>query len=87
MWNKGAYDSFRSTIATDWKLEGQKLTPNVTIALGTTATVHMPAKEGSDMSKSGKLAVDAIGVKRIGYQEGVAVYETESGHYTFYSSL
>ena len=45
-WAKASYDSMYGKIVSNWKLEGKALTMDVTIPANTTATVHVPGKDG-----------------------------------------
>ncbi len=45
-WTKASYDSMYGKIVSNWKLEGKSLTMDVTIPPNTTATVHVPGKDG-----------------------------------------
>jgi alpha-L-rhamnosidase len=43
-WANVKYDSINGLISSDWKIEGGKLTLNVTIPPNTTATIYVPTK-------------------------------------------
>jgi len=86
-WVKASYDSICGKIATSWKTEGGKLSLDVAIPPNTTATVHVPAKDASSVTESGKPAATAKGVKFLKIDEGASVYEVSSGSYRFQSLL
>jgi alpha-L-rhamnosidase len=84
-WLKSRYESIRGTIACDWKLEGGRMTLNVTVPAGTSATIYVPAKSADVVSEGGQPLAKADGVKLVGMQDGAAVLEVLSGHYAFQS--
>ena len=84
-WVKGRYDSIRGPIVSEWAFETNTLTLRVAIPPNTTATVFVPAKEAAAVSESGTPASSAPGVSFLRMQEDCAVYEVESGSYTFAS--
>jgi hypothetical protein len=86
-WAKTSYDSICGKISTDWKLDGSKLTLDVTIPANTTATVFVPAKDASAVTESGKPVTKAEGVKFLRMENGAAVYAVGSGTYRFESTL
>jgi len=86
-WAKTSYDSICGKISTDWKLDGSKLTLDVTIPANTTATVFVPAKNASAVTESGKPVTKADGVKFLHMENGAAVYAVGSGTYRFESAL
>ena len=86
-WAKTSYDSICGKISTDWKLDGSKLTLDVTIPANTTATVFVPAKDASAVTESGKPVTKTEGVKFLRMENGAAVYAVGSGTYQFQSAL
>jgi hypothetical protein len=62
-----------------WKQDGQAFTMDVTVPANTTATVHVPAKSGDDVTEG----ADADGVKLLRYDNGRAIFEIGSGTYRF----
>jgi len=86
-WAKTSYDSICGKISTDWKLDGSKLTLDVTIPANTTATVHVPAKDVASITESGKFTDKADRVKFLRMENNAAVYAVGSGIYQFQSSL
>ncbi len=84
---KGHYDSIYGRIGSDWKLNGEKLTMDVTIPPNTTATVFVPAKDAASITESGKPAGEAEGVKFLRMENNAAVYAVGSGNYRFQSQL
>jgi len=72
-------------IVSNWKREGDKLTMEVTIPANTTATIHVPAKDATGVTESGKPAAEAKGVKFLRMENNAAVYAVGSGTYQFIS--
>jgi len=79
------YDSIQGRIATSWTLKDGALTLDVTIPTNTSATVYVPAKAETSVTESGKPAGEAEGVKFLRLEEGAAVFEVQSGKYSFVS--
>jgi hypothetical protein len=86
-WVKAHYDSLYGRIVSNWQREGAKLTMDVTIPVNTTATVHVPAKDATGVTESGKPAAQAEGVKFLRMEASAAVYAVSSGTYRFQSTL
>ena len=85
-WSKSDYNSVRGEIVSDWKVEGSAISLRVVIPPNTTATVVVPAAEGSVITEGGQPAEKTEGVKFIRNEPGAAVYEVQSGTYEFHSS-
>jgi len=86
-WVKCYHDSPYGRIVSNWKLEGQKLTMEVTIPANTTATVYVPINNAAQVTESGKPVVKAVGVKFLRMENNDAVYAVGSGSYVFQSDL
>jgi len=86
-WAKAHHDSTYGRIAVDWRREDEKLTLNVTIPANTTATVYVPTTQPQAVFESGVPAGEAPGVTRQSNEDGCAVFEIESGHYIFETSI
>jgi alpha-L-rhamnosidase len=82
-WAKGSYNSIRGKIESGWTISGSKLKLNITIPANTTATVYVPAKDFKGVREGGKPATAAAGVKFLRMEDGAAVYEVQSGAYSF----
>ncbi|RYD28753.1 MAG: hypothetical protein EOP87_19240, partial [Verrucomicrobiaceae bacterium] len=80
------YDSVYGPISSQWSLAGSTLTLNVGIPAGSTATVHVPAANGSPVLEGGVAASTAPGVQFLRMENGAAVYEVGSGNYAFTST-
>jgi alpha-L-rhamnosidase len=77
------YDSIRGRISTDWKLQGGRLTFAVTIPPNVSATVYLPTAAAAGVTESGKPAADSAGIKVLEAEPNTAVFEVQSGSYTF----
>jgi len=86
-WVKSRYESIRGAIVCDWKLEGDRLTLDVTAPVGTIATIYVPAKSPDVVTEGGQPVAKADCVKMLGMEDGAAVMEVLSGHYKFQSVL
>jgi alpha-L-rhamnosidase len=86
-WVKCYHDSPYGRIVSNWKLEGQKLTMEVTIPANTTATVYIPVNNADQVAESGKPAVKSVGVRFMQMENNTAVYTVGSGSYRFQSTL
>ena len=82
-WARASYDSIRGKITSDWKRAGGKFTLNITIPANTAATVFIPAASVETVTESGKPAAQSGGVKFLRMENDRAVFEIESGAYTF----
>jgi alpha-L-rhamnosidase len=86
-WVQGSYSSIHGRIFSSWKRDGDKLILDVGIPANTTATVFVPAKDGSAVTESGNPASLAEGVKFLRTENNSAVYAVASGIYRFESTL
>jgi|GEM_PF-288156 Alpha-L-rhamnosidase N-terminal domain./Bacterial alpha-L-rhamnosidase. len=86
-WAKGSYDSVYGKVNSSWKVDGHTLTYEATVPANTTATLYLPAASANVVTESGLPAVQAAGIHFIGYENGKAIYELESGNYRFTSKL
>ena len=96
-WARATHESPRGLAASAWRIESGessedgeggktgKLTLDITIPVGATATVFMPTKNPSTVMESGVFAGQAKGVRALrgGAAGNEAVFEVESGHYVF----
>ena len=78
-WVKAHYDSIHGRIVSNWRLQGDRLTLNVSIPANTMATVFVPAKSSA--------TVKTDGGRFLRMENGNAVFAIESGNYTINSTL
>jgi alpha-L-rhamnosidase len=84
-WAKGHYDAVVGRIVSEWKIEGVRFFLNVSIPANTTAIVYVPSLPVKKVIESGQPAEKSSFLKFIGYKEGYAVFEAQSGNYSFES--
>jgi hypothetical protein len=82
-WASATYDSVRGRISSSWRREGARVTIDVTIPPGATAKIHVPAKSAQSVKESGKPVREISDVKFVRVDNGNAVFEVESGSYSF----
>jgi len=82
---KASHKSMYGTVASAWKRDTAGFTLSVTVPPNTSATVWLPAKDATAVTESNKPAATAKGVKFIRSDSGDAVFEVESGSYSFKS--
>ena len=82
-WVRAEYNSPYGLIASSWRKENGTFTLKVTVPVNTTATIYLPARNGSSVTEGGKPAATAEAVKFLGNREGEMVFEVGSGDYEF----
>lgn len=82
-WAKGSVPTPQGKIDVSWKIEGDKLTLDVTIPVGTTARIEVPGKEAQVIDKGDGSAVP----KSLGFMNGRATFEGPNGCYSFSSKF
>jgi hypothetical protein len=85
-WLKASYDSICGTIVSNWTHAPTGLTLNITIPIGSTAIVYVPAADANLVKEGGVAASAAPGVKYLRVENGAAVYAVGSGSYAFSSA-
>jgi alpha-L-rhamnosidase len=80
---KGAYDSVRGRIVSEWTLKDGEFRLNVTIPANCTATVSLPISDPAQVRESGKSANEASGVSYLQLDSKRTVYAVGSGEYHF----
>ena len=60
---------------------------NVTVPVGSTATVYIPANSDEEVTESGSPAASSEYVDLVGLEDSYAVYRVESGEYRFRSTI
>ncbi|HET6557182.1 MAG TPA: alpha-L-rhamnosidase C-terminal domain-containing protein, partial [Prolixibacteraceae bacterium] len=68
-----------------WINEKDQLSVNVTVPVGSRATVCVPVLKGKQITESGNEIAGSENIKFIKEEEDYKVYEVQSGHYTFQS--
>jgi alpha-L-rhamnosidase len=76
---KAEYHAITGKIATEWRLDQNSFHLSIHIPANTTARVYIPAQKAEDIHEAG----DMEGVNFLGMEGDRAVYEVQSGSYTF----
>ena len=84
---KAYHDCPYGRIKSNWKRENGKLTIDVSVPVNTTATICIPANQGSEIFESGQPVRKIKGVEFLKYENGKAVYIVGSGNYIFQSLI
>ena len=84
---KASYDSIHGRIATDWMIEDDTFTLNVTIPANTTATVYVPAIDIESITETGQSITGSKSVQFSRMAQCEAVFAIGSGHYQFVSQM
>jgi alpha-L-rhamnosidase len=82
-WAKGSYNSIRGRIESGWRTDGTMFTESVTIPANTSATVYVRAKSIERVTESGRPARTSKGVQFVRMDGDAAVFNVQSGVYTF----
>ena len=80
---RGSLETMYGRIATDWRIEGDGLSLDVTVPPNTTATIHVPAMSAEAVKERG----DLDGLTFVAHRDGAAIYEATAGRYGFTSEL
>jgi alpha-L-rhamnosidase len=86
-WARTRYRSIYGEIRTAWKRTGDQLQLDVTIPVGTTATVYVPSRKGVKVTEGGQPANESPGVALVRNTPDAVVCQVESGHYVFQSTM
>ena len=86
-WANIEYKSIRGAIVTSWKHDGSDYECKVVIPAGTTAKVYIVTDNPDTVTESGVKASNSDGVSFISFDGKFAIYEVESGTYTFKSKV
>jgi alpha-L-rhamnosidase len=70
-------------VKSNWKKQGSSFTWNISVPPNTTATVYLPAEEGSQVTEGGRKIKEGEGVKSIRPTKGRVILEVGSGEYSF----
>ena len=82
-WVKSHYDSSYGRFVSNWQLEGDRLTMQVTVPANATATVYVPANSMDDVSESGRPLGQAPGVEFLRIEDSRVVLRVVAGVYSF----
>jgi alpha-L-rhamnosidase len=82
-WARGTHRTIRGTIASNWRVDGNTFTEEVTIPANSLATVYVPAASADRVTESDVAADRAPGVRFVRMEGDAAVYRVGSGTYRF----
>ena len=66
-----------------WKKSDDNFSMEVTIPVGSYATVYVPAKQNQDVFESGKSISNSEYIKVVGEKDGYKIFSVNSGNYQF----
>lgn len=84
-WARATYNSIRGPITSQWHRAHGRFRLQVTLPPNTTATLYLPATEGSPVTESGQPVEQSKGVTFLGREGDRAVLALLSGSYEFES--
>ncbi|KAA3616310.1 MAG: alpha-rhamnosidase [Calditrichaeota bacterium] len=79
------YNSMYGKIESSWKVKKNTFQWDIKIPANTTATVSIPAADQKHVYENGQPILESAGIKFIEQRDGRAVYQIESGAYSFKS--
>ncbi len=82
---KASYKSVHGLIRSEWKKKDKKFYWDITIPGNSKAVIGIPSVTRSGVSESGTKASQAEGIRFLKMQDGRAMFEIGSGHYSFIS--
>lgn len=82
-WVKSSFRSIHGPIVSNWTHENGTCTLHLTIPANTMATVYVPAIDNAQITESGLPACESAGVTFLRREQNCAVFEVESGKYSF----
>lgn len=85
-WANTSFQSPSGTIASNWRLDGDRLLLDVEIPPNTSAEVHVPARDTAGVTEGGQPVSEARGIRFLRMEGGAAVYRVGSGRYAFAST-
>jgi hypothetical protein len=82
-WARGHYDSARGRVSAEWRRDADRFHLKLTVPPNTSATVILPAAEGTKVRESGRALDKVAGVKRVTQEKASITLEVASGSYVF----
>lgn len=82
-WVKCSYRSVRGMIVSNWTHKDGTFTLDVIIPSSVIATVHIPVANSAEVTEGGRPVSEALGVTFLRREQGCAVFEVQSGDYSF----
>ena len=81
-----SYQSVHGKITSEWKLSNNQFTWNIIIPANTSARIYVPTLNKENVFEGNVLANKAEGVQFVEWERNKAVFEIESGSYSFKSA-
>jgi len=85
-WVKASYDSVRGHVTSDWQKRDHEFQLRISIPVGASATVFVPARDVSSLREGGRPLTKTTGVRLVRMAAGTAELAVESGDYRFTAS-
>lgn len=82
---KASHKSIYGEIKSAWSIDNEQFKWDITIPANTSATVSVPTLTNEEVMESGKPASKGKGIKFVRWEEDRAVFEIQSGSYSFSS--
>lgn len=82
-WVRASLRTARGEIASEWCHDGDSAVLNVLVPANSTAMVHIPTVAPAGVTENGMAPGEAPGVTRVKAEQGKAVFEVDSGEYSF----
>jgi len=86
-WVKARQDTVRGPIESAWNIQDGAFHWEIRVPANSTANVSIPASGADEVRESGKAAREAEGLKFIRLENGRAIFEAQSGRYSFDAKL
>ena len=80
---KARVETMAGTISSGWKKQEDNLIIDIKIPFNSTATIHIPVSEKTEININGEPVANIEGIKYIGYENNHRVYTIVSGDYQF----
>ena len=80
-----SYQSSYGKIISEWKLDKDAFSWNISIPANTTATIYVPTLNKEDVLEGNKKASKVKGIAFVGWEDNKAIFKIKSGNYLFKS--
>jgi hypothetical protein len=86
-WARARYESPRGPVAVAWRREAGRFILEVSLPPNCTATVHLPAAPGAEITESGIPLASIPGARQLKREPARAIIAVKSGHYEFQTPM
>ena len=73
--------------AIKWRKDDGSMTLDLTVPVGSTATVWIPAVSENEVSENGRRIIKSDTISFLQMKDGYAIYNISSGEYSFKSAM